>query len=163
MEAHTCNGSHLALLEPAASHRPTVPVATTPLQILLVEDMPADILLMRKALAAAEILYELDTMQHGNRLVSMLCATHRSGADLPDLLLLDLGLPGTHGFDLLEQLADAPLAVRSIPLVILTGFSDFAYLKETTKLNILDYLNKPLPAIKLQSLLRKAESFRTCT
>ncbi len=67
----------------------------------------------------------------------------------PDLLLLDIQMPGRNGFELLE-------ALDSVPLVIFTtAYSEFAV--QAFEKNALDYLVKPVQAERLAKALQKAE------
>jgi two-component system, LytTR family, response regulator len=71
----------------------------------------------------------------------------------PDLLLLDIQMPGRNGFELLE-------ALDSVPLVIFTtAYSEFAV--QAFEKNALDYLVKPVQADRLAKALQKAEQAAT--
>ena len=65
----------------------------------------------------------------------------------PDLLLLDVQMPGMTGFDLLERLDD-------VPQVIFTTAYD-AYAIKAFEVNALDYLMKPIPPARLAAALAK--------
>src|SRR5271165_6453689 len=66
----------------------------------------------------------------------------------PDLLLLDIQMPGRNGFELLE-------ALDSVPLVIFTtAYSEFAV--KAFEMNALDYLVKPVQEDRLAKALQKA-------
>jgi len=65
----------------------------------------------------------------------------------PDLVLLDVQMPGMTGFDVLERLED-------VPQVIFTTAYD-AYAIKAFEVNALDYLMKPIPAARLAAALAK--------
>jgi DNA-binding response OmpR family regulator len=75
--------------------------------------------------------------------------TARSGAEalaladdvLPDLICLDLGLPGMTGLEVLERLRRAP-TMADVPIVILTNFSEPEMMKRGRELGAQDYLVK---------------------
>jgi DNA-binding response OmpR family regulator len=75
--------------------------------------------------------------------------TARSGAEAlrlivdvtPDLIYLDLGLPGMTGLELLERLRNAP-NTADVPVVILTNFSEPDMIKRGRELGAQDYLIK---------------------
>lgn len=92
-----------------------------PAEILLVEDNPGDILLTRKAFEASKILNSLHVVTDGTEALEFL---RRQGAHTeaprPDLVLLDINLPGLDGHEVLAAIkADEDLC--QIPVVMLTS------------------------------------------
>lgn len=84
------------------------------LEILLVEDNPAEADLVREALSGGP--FRLEVIENGVQALEAL----RCGASRPELLLLDLNLPGLDGAAILRAVKqDAGL--RSLPVVILTS------------------------------------------
>ena len=72
---------------------------------------------------------------------------------LPDLILLDVDMPGTNGFDVCAQLKlDAP--TRDIPVVFLTGASDTAEKLRGLELGAIDYIIKPFDPAELRARVR---------
>jgi CheY-like chemotaxis protein len=75
--------------------------------------------------------------------------TARSGAEalqlvvdvVPDLIYLDLGLPGMTGLEVLERLRRAPRTAE-VPVVILTNFSEPEMIERGRELGAQDYLVK---------------------
>lgn len=88
-------------------------------KIVLIEDNPADVLLVEKALSESGIMYALTRFENGAAAVQALCAPAQAG-DLPDAILLDLNTPRTDGFDALRQLRQSP-RLAAVPLAILTS------------------------------------------
>ena len=72
-----------------------------------------------------------------------------------DLVLLDLGLPGTDGFELLRQLKAAP-ETESIPVIVLTAWNSTSDKIRGFELGAVDYLTKPFEAAELRVRLRAA-------
>lgn len=70
----------------------------------------------------------------------------------PDLLLLDIKMPGGSGFDLLERLESAP------QVIFTTAFDEFAL--EAFKVNALDYLLKPVSPERLAKALQRVRERR---
>lgn len=60
----------------------------------------------------------------------------------PDIILLDIMLPGMSGFEVLQQLKAESSAVKDIPVLILSNFGQDAKVKEGLKLGAADYLVK---------------------
>ena len=94
----------------ATSMRPSRPA-----EILLVEDDDGDALLTRKALSAGKVPFHLHVAETGEEALVFL-----EGDLRPDLILLDLNLPGIHGREVLEEVKQHP-EWRRIPVVILTS------------------------------------------
>ena len=70
----------------------------------------------------------------------------------PDLLLLDIKMPGGSGFDLLERLESAP------QVIFTTAFDEFAL--QAFEVNALDYLLKPVSAERLSAALQRVREKR---
>jgi DNA-binding response OmpR family regulator len=130
-----------------------------PLNILMVEDLASDALLTRIALDKTNIPYNLYTLNRGAQVMPYLAKYHFAGYQrdtpntMPDVILLDLGLPGVNGFDILESLAQTHGMVRSVPIIIMSGFTHFDYLCKTNNLCIPAYLPKPCDHGKLRDIL----------
>lgn len=96
------------------------PTLLKPIDILLVEDNPGDVLLARQALKEGKIHNVLHVVEDG---LSALAFLRREGkyadAVRPDIIFLDLNLPGKDGREVLEEIkVDDNL--KRIPVVILT-------------------------------------------
>lgn len=96
------------------------PIAAKPLDVLLVEDNPADFRLTQEALKEGKMLCNLSWVKDG---VEALDFLHRrgayAGAVVPDLILLDLNLPKVDGREVLAEIKAHP-QLRRIPVVILS-------------------------------------------
>lgn len=89
----------------------------TPIQILLVEDNPADVRLTREVFKQAKLANALSVAEDGETALEMLRAPDKHPR--PDLILLDLNLPGIDGRELLQEIKRDP-ALLAIPVCILT-------------------------------------------
>jgi CheY-like chemotaxis protein/nitrogen-specific signal transduction histidine kinase len=72
-----------------------------------------------------------------------------------DLILLDLGLPGVNGFELLRQLKESP-QTQTIPVIVLTAWNATADKLRGFELGATDYLTKPFETAELRARLRAA-------
>ncbi|TDE87485.1 response regulator [Deinococcus sp. S9] len=92
----------------------------TPIEILLVEDSEADILLTEEAFAAAGVTNCLHITRDG---VEALAFLRQSGeyadAPRPDVILLDINMPRMNGLELLAELKRDP-QLMTIPVIVLT-------------------------------------------
>jgi DNA-binding response OmpR family regulator len=89
-------------------------------------------------------MYEMHLAANGFKVITAHSgsdAITRAGADAPDLIYLDLGLPEMHGFDVLEELRARP-ATAKIPVVILTNYSEPELVERGRALGAHDYLVK---------------------
>lgn len=91
------------------------------MDILLVEDNPADVRLVREAVAEHALDATLHWVACGEDALSFLRrqGEHRD-APVPDLVLLDLNLPGVHGHEVLRTVKSDP-ATLHIPVVVLSS------------------------------------------
>jgi CheY-like chemotaxis protein/HPt (histidine-containing phosphotransfer) domain-containing protein len=77
-------------------------------------------------------------------------AVARTQQQTYDLILLDLGLPGTDGFELLRQLKSEP-ATQAIPVVVLTAWSSTSDKLRGFELGAVDYVTKPFEGAELRA------------
>jgi chemotaxis family two-component system response regulator Rcp1 len=92
----------------------------TTLRIVIVEDNPADIVLLEKALKSRNLNYELEHYPDGERAIASLGQKNRSP---PDLILIDLNLPRHDGFGVLTAVRGNPSLV-GVPVGVLTSSED---------------------------------------
>ena len=94
--------------------------STKPLDILLVEDNPADMRLTKEALKEGKVLCTLHWVKDGVEALDFLYRRNEhANAARPDLILLDLNLPRMDGREVLANVK-ADTTLRRIPVVILT-------------------------------------------
>jgi len=92
--------------------------------ILLVEDNPHDELLTLRALRRINLANRIDVARDGQQALDYLLAhgefSHRKDAQLPLVVLLDIGLPRLSGLEVLEKLRAEPRTAL-LPVVIFTS------------------------------------------
>jgi signal transduction histidine kinase len=110
--------------------------ASTRIRALLVEDNPGDARLIREMLRTAGAGHATVELEYADRLASGLEHLANAGADV---VLLDLSLPDSSGFDTFLQVhAAAP----SIPIVVLSGLDDEGLAVRAVQEGAQDYLVK---------------------
>ncbi|HSX61870.1 MAG TPA: EAL domain-containing protein [Tahibacter sp.] len=115
-----------------------------PLEILLVEDNPGDVRLTTEMLKQAKLLNRLTVAVDGEQALAMLQRTEAySHQPLPDLILLDLNLPGLDGRELLERIKEDPNLAR-IPVVVLTQSGADTDVRRAYDAYASCYVRKPL-------------------
>lgn len=115
-----------------------------PLEILLVEDNPGDVRLTAEMLKQAKLLNRLSVATDGEQALAMLQRTDAyAHQPLPDLILLDLNLPGLDGRELLERIRDDSTLSR-IPVVVLTQSGADADIRRAYDAYASCYIRKPV-------------------
>lgn len=125
--------------------------------ILLVEDDPNDVLLIRRALRRATIPNPIEVVSDGEAAVAYLAGrgtyADRTAHPLPALMLLDLKLPRRSGFEVLEWLRQQP-GLRRLRVVVFTSSGLAADIRRAYELGANSYLVKPLEFDALQDMLQ---------
>jgi CheY-like chemotaxis protein len=133
------------------------PAAGAPIDILLIEDDPGDILLTREAFADHKLRNRLVVFGDGRRALTYL---RRQGpyadAVAPDLILLDLNLPGLDGRALLTMISAEP-ALSDIPVVVLTNSLAERDILRARQLRVADYVCKPVDFARLVEVVKHIE------
>jgi CheY-like chemotaxis protein len=130
-----------------------------PIEILLVEDSPTDVLMTQEALDHAKVLNNLHMVEDG---VEALAFLYRQGqyatARRPVLILLDLNLPKKNGQEVLAELkADEEL--RFIPVVILTTSEAEEDVLKSYGLYANCYISKPVDFASFVEVVRNIRHF----
>lgn len=126
---------------------------TQSLQLLVIEDSPHDLELLRLAIERNSVDATLHTHSTGHAGLRALATE-----PLPDVVLLDLRLPDMDGIDVLRQIKRHPSSAR-IPVVILSGSSDPTDIQEGYAQQASAYLQKPTTAEGWQALVRSFSEF----
>ncbi len=130
-----------------------------PVEILLVEDNPADVRLTVEGLKEARIANRLTAMMDGDSALDFL---YRRGAHTdaprPDLILLDLNLPGIDGRTVLAQIKDDP-ELRVIPVVIITSSEAEADIIKSYEAHANCFISKPIDFDGFLRVVRSIENF----
>lgn len=129
------------------------------MEILLVEDNPADIRLTREALKEAGREVHLNVAVDG---VSALQYLHATGSSpdkpRPDLILLDLNLPKKNGREVLAEMKSDP-DLRTIPVVVLTTSSSDEDILASYDLHANCYVHKPMELDDFIEVILSIQSF----
>ena len=110
--------------------------------IVLVEDNPGDVLLVREALYEYGIRSELTVLFDGERAFQLFDRLDRDRMRCPDLVLLDLKLPKRDGHEVLQHMR-ASVQCAHVPAVIVTSSNSREDRDKATKLGATRYIRKP--------------------
>ncbi|MGY4532065.1 response regulator RpfG family c-di-GMP phosphodiesterase [Pseudomonas sp. TE3786] len=111
------------------------PYPFQPATILVVDDTPDNLMLMTELLKDQ---YRVKAANSGEKALRIL----QDGA-LPDLILLDIMMPGMSGHQVAKQLQQEP-RTRDIPIIFLTALASMADEIQGLELGAVDYITKPI-------------------
>jgi two-component system response regulator len=133
--------------------------APEPIDVLLVEDDPADELITREAFEDNKIGNALHVVRDGEEALDFL---FRRGAYAdavrPDLILLDLNLPKYDGRQVLEMIKNSE-DLASIPVVVLTTSSAEEDILRSYRLHANAYVTKPVDLDQFVAAIRQIDDF----
>jgi CheY-like chemotaxis protein len=113
------------------------------MEILVVEDNPADIRFMSEIFKEGRLANRVTAMRDGDSAIRYLRGEGEfAGAVKPDLVLLDLNMPGTDGRKVLEEIRKDPL-LSHLPVIILTTSSAMEDVSLSYDLQANSYMVKP--------------------
>jgi CheY-like chemotaxis protein len=120
-------------------------VTSKPPRILVVDDDSAVVDLMRQFFVNAG--YRVEFAHHGGDALTLV--QH----DPPDVVLLDITMPGMNGVEVLERM----LALHAaLPVIIVTARSDRALAAQTQALGAFEYVTKPFEFSHLAQVVNRA-------
>ena len=129
------------------------------IHILLVEDNEGDILLTKEALEDAKILITLSVVKDGREAMDFVSKRGKyTGAELPDILLLDVNLPKKNGHEVLKYIKEDE-NLKHIPVIMLTTSSSEKDINLSYNNYANCYITKPVEANDFLSVVTTIENF----
>ncbi len=116
-------------------------------KILMVDDETDIISIVEFRLKSCE--YEVITANNGQE------GFEKAAKEKPDLILLDINMPIMNGHEMLERLRSCP-DLKSIPVIMLTAYSDRRDISHAAELGISNYVTKPFDFTDLMEKISKA-------
>jgi chemotaxis family two-component system response regulator Rcp1 len=130
-----------------------------PVQILIVEDNPADARLVREVMRDSKVINEIHWVGDG---VEALAFLHRQGkytsAPRPNLIFLDLNMPRKDGREVLREIK-ADTNLRQIPVVIMTSSQAEEDIARAYDQHANCYVRKPIDFQQFHSVVKVLENF----
>lgn len=115
------------------------------IKVLLVEDekkiREGIKIILEEVIHGYKVLWEAD---NGERALDIL------GIEVPELVITDIRMPKMNGIDFIGLLSEKH---PNIPVIVISGYDDYAYVREALKLGVKDYLLKPISPQELASIL----------
>jgi chemotaxis family two-component system response regulator Rcp1 len=130
-----------------------------PVEILLVEDDPADVLLTQEALLGSKIRNNLHVVDDGVEALAFLRqeGTYRD-VPRPDLILLDLNMPRKDGREVLADIKEDP-GLKTIPVAVLTTSSQDEDILKSYELHANCYITKPVGLEQFATVVQSLDDF----
>jgi CheY-like chemotaxis protein len=133
--------------------------APTPIEVLLVEDDPGDVLMTQEAFEEHKVRNRLHVVNDGVDAVAFLRREGEyAGAPRPDLVLLDLNLPRRDGREVLAEIKNDP-DLCHIPVVVLTTSQADEDIVRSYQLHANAYVTKPVDFERFIAVVRQIDNF----
>jgi chemotaxis family two-component system response regulator Rcp1 len=130
-----------------------------PLGVLLVEDDPGDVMIAEEALKASRLKSRLTVVPDGVEALKYLRREEGySDVERPDLILLDLNLPGKTGHEVLAEVKTDPV-LRKIPIVVLTTSGAAEDVVRSYDLHANVFVTKPVDFDHFTAVVKQIDDF----
>ena len=125
-----------------------------PVQIVLVEDNPGDIELVRVGLEDARVANDIRVISDGAEAMEFI----NRGVDMPEIFLLDINLPKHSGFELLTAIRSNE-STKAIPVIMLTSSEAEQDVVKSYRYQANCYVSKPIDFDRFIEAIRSLEEF----
>lgn len=125
-----------------------------PIEILLIEDNPGDIELVRAGFEEARVANHIQVISDGQQALDFF----EQDNGLPDIILLDINLPKVDGLEILEKIRSTEHC-KDIPVVMLTSSEDDADINKSYAEKANSYITKPVGFDEFLDVIKSIEDF----
>jgi two-component system response regulator len=132
---------------------PSAAVDESVVDVLLVEDNDDDVAIVQRLVSRSPVPVRLTVVPDGAGAVEALHAA------LPELVLLDIGLPGHDGVEVLRRLRAQP-ALEDVPIIMLTGSDEDRHVRAAEQLGAHTHIVKPMRQQDFLWIMRSVRSLR---
>lgn len=130
-----------------------------PIEILLVEDNPADIMLTEEAFEEAQFPHQLHIAKDGLEALAFLRREAEfTGAPTPDVILMDLNMPRMSGLEALDVIKE-DRDLRRIPVIVLTTSRAEEDIWRSYNLHANSYIPKPVTISEFVDVIKSFEAY----
>ena len=120
-------------------------------RILIIDDHPDSILILQERLERES--YEVISANDGES------GLEKAANEFPDLILLDIMMPGMNGLDVCHNIVNNP-ETKNIPVILITARSEAEGIREGLQAGAFDYIRKPINKIELLARIHSALKLR---
>jgi CheY-like chemotaxis protein len=129
------------------------------ISVLLVEDDPGDVMLIREAFADHKVGNVLSTVSDGVEAMRFVRGEGEYASfERPDLVLLDLNLPRKSGAEVLAEIKGDP-ELSTIPVIVLTTSESEEDVLRSYKLHANAYVTKPVDFERFKEIVQQIDDF----
>lgn len=125
--------------------------------ILVVDDNPGDILLLKQAFGACNGEYEFTILENGEAALEWF-GSKETQKTQPDLMMLDINMPGKNGFQILETIRNKSIW-DALPILVYSSSLSEEDRKQVYSKRATAFLCKPMGIEALRELARNIEAF----
>jgi CheY-like chemotaxis protein len=133
-------------------------MANNEIEILLVEDSPADVELTLHALRHNNLANRIQVVRDGEEALDYIFCqgshSTRPFVQQPKLILLDLKLPKVDGIEVLRQVKSDP-RTKVIPIIVLTSSKEEKDLVQSYQLGVNSYIQKPVDFSQFRETIKQ--------
>ena len=133
------------------------------INILLIEDNPADVEIVRRALQNGNVPHKLKVINDGEEALKFLLELESASSQKeilqPQLIILDLNLPEVTGFEILKAVRFNS-KINIVPVIMLTTSDEDADIEKSYRLGANSFITKPTGPEELTRLVSEIEKFR---
>jgi CheY-like chemotaxis protein len=119
-----------------------------PRRILVIEDNPTDVSLIKEALTEHGVSYEMTVLDDGEKALAHL---RNIGELKPDLVIIDLNMPKRDGVEVLLKYR-MTVGLYSVPMIVLTSSNSRSDLLRTKNIGVSAFIQKPMTLPEFISL-----------
>jgi len=125
-----------------------------PIKILLIEDNPGDVELVKIGFQEAKVANEIQVITDGQTAIDFF----ENDNDMPDVVLLDINLPKIDGFEILKFIRTKSI-VPNLPVIILTSSETEFDINKSYASNANSFVSKPVDFDKFSQAIKSLGNF----
>jgi CheY-like chemotaxis protein len=131
----------------------------TPAKIVVIEDNPGDIRLLKEAFNETAMPRDIVSITDGETAIDFLIHSFvTADCPSPDLIILDLNLPGKSGHEILTEIKSNPI-LKHIPVIILSSSKDQEDVTKAYNNRANCYITKPIDLAGYMQVIKSINDF----